>query len=75
MSKEVTVKSGASVGFGGLLTILFIALKLCGVIAWNWWWVLSPLWIPVVVVLGVLAVVGLFMLGVAAVVAVCGGAD
>lgn len=29
----------------GLLTLLFITLKLTGVIAWSWWWVLSPIWI------------------------------
>ena len=28
------------------LALLFIALKLCGVIHWSWLWVLSPLWIP-----------------------------
>lgn len=33
------------VGFLSLLTILFIGLKLGGVIAWSWLWVLSPLWI------------------------------
>ena len=37
-------KSGG-IGFMGLLTILFIALKLLGVIDWAWIWVLSPLWI------------------------------
>ena len=39
--------SGASggIGFCGLLTIVFIILKLCGVISWSWVWVLSPLWI------------------------------
>ena len=26
----------------GTLTLTFIILKLCGVIAWSWWWVLSP---------------------------------
>ena len=31
-------------GFWGALTILFIALKLCGVISWSWWLVLAPLW-------------------------------
>ena len=30
---------------GNLLVLLFIALKLCGVITWSWWWVLSPIWI------------------------------
>ena len=29
----------------GLLTIVFIVLKLCGVISWSWLWVLSPIWI------------------------------
>ena len=40
-------KSSASggIGFTGLLTIVFIVLKLCGVIQWSWLWVLSPLWI------------------------------
>jgi len=28
-----------------VLTILFIALKLCHVIDWSWWWVLAPTWI------------------------------
>lgn len=41
----------ASVGgisFGGLLTIVFIVLKLTGYITWSWVWVLAPLWIPIV---------------------------
>lgn len=33
------------IGFIGVLTIVFIVLKLCKVITWSWWWVLSPLWI------------------------------
>ena len=37
------------IGFAGLLTILFIGLKLTGVIAWSWLWVLSPLWISLVI--------------------------
>lgn len=41
--------SVVSIGFGGLLTLIFITLKLCGVIAWSWWWVLSPLWIPLAI--------------------------
>lgn len=39
-------KTGASIGFCQLLTLVFIVLKLTNVIAWSWWWVLSPLWIP-----------------------------
>lgn len=33
------------------LLIAFIVLKLCGVIAWSWWWVISPIWLPFVAVI------------------------
>lgn len=33
------------IGFPGLLFLLFLTLKLTGVIAWSWLWVTSPLWI------------------------------
>ena len=36
-------------GFSSLLLLLFIALKLTGHITWSWWWVLSPIWIPIAV--------------------------
>lgn len=36
-----------NLGFCGLLTITFITLRLCNVIDWNWFWILSPLWIPI----------------------------
>ena len=42
-------------GFCGLLTILFIGLKLTHYIDWSWWWVLSPLWIPIAFTLSILA--------------------
>lgn len=34
------------IGFFGILALIFITLKLVGVIAWSWVWVLAPLWIP-----------------------------
>ena len=37
--------SKGGVSFTGLLTVAFIVLKLCHVIEWSWWWVLSPIWI------------------------------
>lgn len=40
-------KSSGGIGFSGLLTIVFITLKLTGVIDWSWWWVLSPIWIGI----------------------------
>lgn len=48
--------SNGGVGFVGLLTIAFIVLKLCGVIDWSWWWVLSPLWIVAGIALVIIAV-------------------
>ena len=42
MSDNVTTSSGG-IGFCGLLTIVFIVLKLTGFINWSWFWVLSPM--------------------------------
>lgn len=55
MSDKTTQAQGSG-GFCGLLTIVFIILKLCGVIDWSWWWVTSPLWIPFAVCLVIFAV-------------------
>lgn len=52
----------SGIGFFGLLTIVFIIMKLAGigvVANWTWWWVLSPLWIGwcliiVLVLLGII---------------------
>ena len=49
--------SSHGIGFGGVLGILFITLKLLGKIDWSWWWVLSPLWIGAVIFLLVVGVV------------------
>ena len=51
--------SSGGIGFVGLLTIAFIVLKLCGVIQWPWLWVLSPIWISFLVVIGTLGIVAL----------------
>lgn len=37
--------SSGGLGLATLLTVVFVILKLTGVIAWSWLWVLSPLWI------------------------------
>jgi hypothetical protein len=50
------------IGFLGLLGLLFIGLKLGGVIAWSWVWVLSPLWIPVAIA-AVIFVIALLIAG------------
>lgn len=43
-------------GFTGMLTAIFITLKLIGVISWSWWWVLSPVWIPIAIILAVVTI-------------------
>lgn len=54
--KDNNSSSSGGIGFCGLLTIVFIILKLCGVIAWSWWWVLSPLWISTILVIIIIAI-------------------
>jgi ABC-type nickel/cobalt efflux system permease component RcnA len=49
--------TAGGIGFSGLLTIAFIVLKLCKVIEWSWWWVLSPLWIGVGLAVAILVIV------------------
>lgn len=44
MDKKNNTSSGG-LGLGGVLTVVFVVLKLVGIINWNWWWVLSPIWI------------------------------
>ena len=51
MNNEKTTSGG--IGLGSLLLLTFIILKLVGVIDWSWWWVLSPIWIPVALLLAV----------------------
>ena len=43
--------SGGGIGFLGVLTIVFIVLKLLGKITWSWWWVLAPIWIDAIIVI------------------------
>lgn len=43
MKQKRTSSTSGGIGFVGLLTIVFIVLKLVGVINWSWFWVLSPI--------------------------------
>lgn len=59
MASTTASTSSGGIGFTGLLTVVFIVLKLTDVIAWPWWWVLSPLWIPLALVLIIGGIVAL----------------
>lgn len=58
MSTNNNSKS-SEIGFYGLLTIVFIVLKLTNYINWSWWWVTSPLWIPIAILLAVILLVSM----------------
>lgn len=55
MSQNSSLNSGG-IGLCGLLTVAFIVLKLCNVIAWSWVWVLAPLWIPAAIALVIIVI-------------------
>lgn len=54
-----TAASSNGIGLSGLLGVLFVGLKLTGYINWPWVWVLSPFWIPLVIVLALVLIAGL----------------
>ena len=56
MKKENQVVVSGGIGFFEALGLVFIILKLCGVIDWSWWWVLAPIWMPVALVLGIIII-------------------
>lgn len=58
MSNSSTASGGIS--FAGLLTLIFIVLKLLGKITWSWWWVLSPLWISAGITVIILIIIFIF---------------
>jgi len=56
---EITISDG---GFLGMLTILFIGLKLLDKIDWSWFWVLSPIIIPLILVIGIFFIIIIILL-------------
>ena len=56
MSKNKDNNTNGGIGFFGLLTLVFITLKLLNVISWSWWWVLAPVWIPTLIVIALIII-------------------
>jgi hypothetical protein len=50
--------SSNGLGFGTVLFLVFLVLKLTNYIDWSWWWVTAPLWIPILIIgiIGLIAV-------------------
>lgn len=49
MSKNSNGTVGCGLGLSSILLVVFIVLKLCKIITWSWVWVLSPLWISLII--------------------------
>lgn len=60
MGEKKTVYHGPDLF--GLLALLFIGLKLTGHVDWSWWWVLSPIWIPIGLAVVILTIFGIVVL-------------
>jgi ABC-type antimicrobial peptide transport system permease subunit len=50
--------SSNGIGFGTVLFLVFLVLKLTGNIDWSWWWVTSPLWIPIALGVVIISIIG-----------------
>jgi hypothetical protein len=62
MSSKNSSSSSSGIGLGGGLLLLFIGLKLTNYIDWSWWWVFSPIWLPLAIVASILGIVALVAL-------------
>lgn len=51
------------IGLDIILFVVFLILKLTGDIDWSWWWVTSPLWIPIAIVI-VFVILGMIIRGI-----------
>ena len=49
----------SGVGIGTVLFLIFLILKLTDTIDWSWWWVTSPLWIPILLAIVIIGIFGL----------------
>lgn len=58
-SSSSSSSSSGGIGIRTALFLIFLTLKLTGLIDWSWWWVLSPLWIPAAIGLLFVFIVGL----------------
>jgi hypothetical protein len=60
--------SGGGCSISMVLFLIFLVLKLTGVITWSWWWVTCPLWGGLAIILGILGLI----FSIAAILCMCG---
>lgn len=65
------MKDEIGVGLPTILFVVFLVLKLTNNIDWSWWWVTSPLWIPIAFV----AVIFVFVIIIGVIASMFGGKD
>ena len=65
MKNESSLRIGcgilSAVMLAVLLTVVFVTLKLCNLINWSWWWIISPAWIYIAICLLLIIIVAIFL--------------
>jgi hypothetical protein len=59
---SASTNSSSGIGVVGLLGVVFVTLKLCGVLDWSWWWVTAPFWGSAVLILIIVLVAAIIEL-------------
>ena len=62
--KEIEINIDLTGFFYIIIFLAFFIAKILGKIDWSWWWVFSPLWIPLAIIGGALLVVGIIYVGI-----------
>lgn len=61
---RVKTSAGGGLGLGSVLGVVFIVLKLVGVIDWPWIWVLAPFWISFIIGIVGIIIAAIFVIGI-----------
>lgn len=54
MTETLLIEFSAKIS--GMLTMMFIVLKVTGAIQWSWFWILAPTWIPLAILIAIVIV-------------------
>ncbi|WP_290393388.1 hypothetical protein [uncultured Duncaniella sp.] len=63
MNKKQSSTATAVIFIVAVATFLaFVVLKFCGLLMWSWWWITAPLWIPSLLFLLALGLIGMCLM-------------